>query len=345
MSPGKVAGGLAAAAGVAAAGAAVRVAQQRRRIAQRTDDTPAFGSLRSPARTVIASDGVPLHVEVDPAPQAVGTPTIVFVHGYTLNMDCWHFQREHFRGVIPTVFYDQRSHGRSGRSDAEHATIEQLAEDLLAVMDTIVPDGPVVVIGHSMGGMTIVALAEKHPELFAPDGRVVGVGLISTTAGGLDPAKLLFPLVPARAAASLTSNGLRVLSRGHRAVDSARRLGRSVAIVATDRLAFGGEVPASYVDFVDEMLSSTPFEVVAGFFPHFGSMDKFHAVETFEAVPTTIICGTSDRVTSIGHSRKMHSRVTGSTLVEALGAGHMVILEQSDLVNQALDDLLAAASQ
>ena len=38
----------------------------------------------------------------------------------------------------------------------------------------MVPDGPIVLVGHSMGGMTIVALAELHPELFGD--RVVGVG-------------------------------------------------------------------------------------------------------------------------------------------------------------------------
>ena len=62
-----------------------------------------------------------LHAEVDEAdpdvaagaPGASVEPTLVFVHGYALNLDCWHFQRAHFRGRQRMVFYDQRSHGRS----------------------------------------------------------------------------------------------------------------------------------------------------------------------------------------------------------------------------------------
>ena len=55
---------------------------------------------------------------------ATGTParaeapelTVVFVHGYSLTLDSWHFQRAAYRGLVRTVYYDQRSHGRSGRS-------------------------------------------------------------------------------------------------------------------------------------------------------------------------------------------------------------------------------------
>jgi pimeloyl-ACP methyl ester carboxylesterase len=122
-------------------------------------------------------------------------------------------------------------------------------------------------------------------------------------------------------------------------------MGRSVARVFTDLFAFGDEVPTAYVDFVDSMLSETPFEVVAEFFPSFGGLDKFHAVEVLGRVPTTIICGTADRLTSISHSRKLHDRVPGSTLLECENAGHMVILERHGQVNAALDQLLSAAAE
>jgi pimeloyl-ACP methyl ester carboxylesterase len=345
----------AGAVGVAVAGTAVGVARRRRVIARRGagDETP-FGSLRSRPITVVADDGVPLHVEVDeftdrpPARhRRSATPdgqrlTLVFVHGYALNLDCWHFQRAGYRGLVRAVYYDQRSHGRSGRSSEGNATVEQLGRDLKQVLDEVVPDGPVVLVGHSMGGMTIVTLAEQHPELFGD--RVVGAALISTTAGKLDAHRILLPLLPP-GFGGLTSRLVATLARGHRAVDGLRRVGRSVATVATDTLAFGDEVPASYVDFVDEMLSATPFEVVAEFFPNFGSLDKYETIHALAEVPTTIICGTDDKLTSIGHSRKLHSRIAGSTLLECEGAGHMVIMERHDQVNAALDQLIAAAAE
>jgi pimeloyl-ACP methyl ester carboxylesterase len=265
------------------------------------------------------------------------------VHGFALNLHCWHFQRAAYRGLVRTVFYDQRSHGRSGRSAADNATIEQLGQDLLAVLDAVAADGPVVLVGHSMGGMTIVSLAEEHPELFGD--RIVGVGLISTTAGGLEPSRILLPMIPAKLTGGVTQRAVRTLARRHRTIDGLRRAGRAVAMVATDLFAFGDEVPSAYVDFVDEMLSATPFEVVAEFFPSFRSLDKFHAVESMSRVPTTVICGTQDRITSIGHSRKLHERIAGSTLLECEDAGHLAILERHDQVNAALDQLISAAAE
>ena len=349
----RVLGVAAGAVGVAAAGTALRVAQRRRIIARRGvgDRTP-FGSLRADPLTVVADDGVPLHVEIDELdPALVGGKglrarrrhaelTVVFVHGYALNLDSWHFQRAAYRGLVRTVYFDQRSHGRSGRSTEDNANIEQTGKDLLRVLDEAVPEGPVVLVGHSMGGMTIVALAEEHPGLFGD--RVVGVGLIATTAGGVQPQRVVLPLLPSTIGGQLAHGrrgpGARAPDR--RPVPQDRR---SVALVATDELSFGDAVPARYVEFVHEMLSATPFGVVADFFPTFGTIDKFETVHAMSSVPAAIICGTRDRLTPIDHSRKLHELIEGSTLLECEGAGHMVMLERHDQVNAALDQLLAAA--
>ena len=354
----RVLGVTAGAVGLAAAGTALGVARRNRQIEGRNRISTDFGSLHSSPVIVVAEDGVPLHVEVDELDEVTGREagaklrwpkrraepqvTVVFAHGYCLNLDCWHFQRAAYRGLVRTVFYDQRSHGRSGRSSNANATIEQLARDLKQVLDHVVPDGPVVLVGHSMGGMTIVALAELFPELVGD--RVIGVGLVSTTAGGLDVGKLLLPMLPARLSGRVTHRAISTLRRGHLAVDSARRIGAAIARVGTDLFAFGDEVPSSYVDFVDEMLSATPFEVVAEFFPSFSSLDKFDAVEVLGRVPTSIICGTADKLTSIGHSRKLHHRIPGSRLLECEGAGHMVLLERHDQVTAELDQLISAAT-
>ena len=115
-----------------------------------------------------------LHVEVDGDLDA--PVTVVFVHGFTLSMDSFHFQRRELGDAARLVFYDQRSHGSSGRSEPEHCTIDQLGQDLYAVLQAVASNGPVVLVGHSMGGMTILALADQHPELFGD--RVVGVALL-----------------------------------------------------------------------------------------------------------------------------------------------------------------------
>ena len=86
-----------------------------------------FGDLHADRHsTVVANDGVELYVEeIGPLDAPL---TVVFCHGYTLEMACWHFQREELADLGRLVFWDQRSHGRSGRSRAENCTIDQLGE-------------------------------------------------------------------------------------------------------------------------------------------------------------------------------------------------------------------------
>jgi pimeloyl-ACP methyl ester carboxylesterase len=317
-------------------------------------DVEDFGRLRSAPRTVVADDGVRLHAEVDEvAPYSEGKPgaseeaTLVFVHGFALNLDCWHFQRLHFRGKRRMVFYDQRSHGRSARSPRASGTIDQLGRDLAIVLDTFTGEDKVVLVGHSMGGMTIMALAEQHPELFGS--KVVGVALVSTLPGGMRTGRRfgggvtgqLGELVLGQLAPRVVAG----LARAPELVDSARRRGSNIGFLVTDRFAFGDVVPSSYVEFVDEMLTRTPFDVLAEFLPNFDTLDKFSVLHAFERVPTLILCGTRDLLTSIEHSRKMAGLMPWARLVESEGAGHMVILEREEQVNQALERLVAEADE
>jgi pimeloyl-ACP methyl ester carboxylesterase len=355
-----------AAAGATAAAAAVTagVVAERRIVRKRkagSSGADELGSLRGAEVVVRTADGVPLHVEVDEvAPYADAAksqppkgmarlrrtpepdPTLVFIHGYALNLDCWHFQREYLRGKHRMVFYDNRSHGRSGHSDKEHATIDQLGDDIDRVLREVAPDGKVVLIGHSMGGMAIMAYAERHPRDF--DDRVAGVALISTTAGGLRTHRIISKLIPDAVGGQIGPRLIAGLAMAPELVDRVRRRGSNIAFLVADQFAFGDGVPASYVEFVDNMLASTSFEVLAQFFPNFDTHDKYHALERFAHVPTYIITGTKDVLTSVGHSRKMAKHIPGSRLVECEGAGHMVILEHKDRVNAALDDLVEEAT-
>ena len=346
---GRIFGTVVGAAGLAAAAGAVGIAHQNRVIGNRAaGERAAFGELHSPPLVVVADDGVDLHVEVDRPEDFGGRPatdedlTVVFVHGYSLNLDCWHFQRAAYRGQVRTVFYDQRSHGRSARAPDGSSTVEQCGQDLLRVIEATSP-GPCVVVGHSMGGMSVISLAEQFPELFGD--KIVGAALMSTTAGGLDPGRILFPMLPLGLGGRFMGRAVRTLDRGHRVVDLARSWGHAVADVFTDRYAFGDDVPADYVDFVFSMLNATPFAVVADFYPAFATLDKFETLEPFGRVPTSIVCGTEDKVTPLGHSRRLHTRIPGSSLLECEGAGHMVIFEQRERVNEAIESLVASVAR
>jgi len=345
-----------AGAGVAALVAGGLVVERRLRTRQVSDhdESVPLGSLRGEAHEVTASDGLVLHAEVDEVAPYAGsskrsrrradTATVVFVHGFALTLDCWHFQRLAFRGKRRMIFFDQRSHGRSGRSERDNATIDQLGRDLRTVIDELAPDEPVVLVGHSMGGMTIVALAEHHPELFGD--RVVGVGLVSTTAGGQRTHKILSRHVPDAVGRRVVERGLLVAAQRDRLLELVRRGGAPVALPVIKVFSFGNTgVPPAYVKFVDSMIAATPLQVLVEFIPQFDALDKFHVVRAFSAVPTLILCGTKDKLTSIGHARKLHAHVDDSRLVELDGGGHMPILEFSEQVNDELEQLFAEADE
>jgi len=341
----KLLGVAAGAAGVALAGVTARVIQRGRQISHReVGDHLPFGSLRSDPITVVADDGVPLHCEIDELPDGVtGGPTLVFCHGYALNLDCWHFQRLALRGRYRMVFFDQRSHGRSQRSEPTDATIDITGGDLAAVLDQLVPKGPVVLIGHSMGGMSIMALAEQHPDWFGE--RITGVALIATSAGDFSAAALGLPGLPGRLLHRVAPSVVATLARTPRLVESSRKAGSDFGFVLTRRLAFGGTVPQEYVDFTDEMLAGTPFEVIADFFPGFSTHDKAAALATLADIPTAVVGGTLDQITPIAHTRRIAGLLPTATLLEVPGAGHMILLEKHEEVTAVIESLVERAER
>src|SRR5262245_33090982 len=185
--------------------------------------------------TVTASDGVRLYVEESGPPDAA--VTLVFVHGFCMTADAWLFQRRGLADLGRTVCYDQRAHGRSGPSEPERCTIAQLADDLRRVLDDRVPTGQVVLVGHSMGGMTILGLAEACPELFGE--RIIAVALLSTSAGELP--RLAFGLPAAvGAAARRVLPGMAVgLRHAPSLLERARWKGGTLSRTLTRRLGFG----------------------------------------------------------------------------------------------------------
>lgn len=335
-------GGLVAAAAAAAGFASERYVMGR---AMGVDDPLAnepLGGLRGTPYAVEVTDGVQLHVEVDGG-DAPG-PTVVFAHGYALNQDCWHFQRQALRGLGRLVLYDQRSHGRSGRAHRDETSIARLGQDLGEIVDTVVPRGPVVLVGHSMGGMTVMALADQRPELFGD--RVVGVGLVSTSAALManGPVGLRDRLGQA-----VHRYGPTIMSTAAKQADlveSVQRSGSDLGYVLTKRFSFSrDDIAPSLVTFVSAMVAATPVGVIADFLPHLGLHDMRPALSALEGIETLVIGAANDQMIAVRDSRDIVTRVPSADYVEIPDAGHMVMLEYPDLVTAHLRSLLARATR
>jgi len=337
-------GAVGAATAAAVIGAAAGLAAERavvgRPFRRRAGGALGLGQVRGPHRVVRATDGVQLYVEVDePGARARDRGlTIVFVHGYALNLDCWHYQRLGLRGSARLVFYDQRSHGRSGRGPAENATIEQLGQDLRSVIDAVAPQGPVVLVGHSMGGMTVMALADQHPDLFGE--QVRGVALLSTSAGGLAEVTLGVPAFAAGALRRWTPALVSVLARNAALVERGRQVSNDLAVLVTRAYGFSGPTPVELVDFALEMINATPVDVLAEFYPAFMSHDARESLDVLNRVEASVIVGEQDRMTPAGHSHEIVQVVPGAQLTSLDPGGHLVMLERPDDVNGLLFDLL-----
>ncbi|WP_407661299.1 alpha/beta fold hydrolase [Frankia nepalensis] len=287
-----------------------------------------------------ASDGVRLYVE-ESGPRD-GAVTLVFVHGFCMTADAWTFQRRGLGDLGRTLCYDQRAHGRSGPSEAEHCTIAQLADDLRRVLDDRVPTGQVVLIGHSMGGMTILGLAEAHPELFGE--RIIAVGLLSTSAGELP--RLAFGLPAAvGAAARRVLPGMAVgMRHAPSLLERVRWKGSSLSRTLTRRLGFGAaRVPEPVVDSLETMVANTPIPVVGAFLPTLLDHDRLAAAAALRDIPTLLLVGDADVMTPIEHSRILAEALPEAELAVEEGAGHAVILERPDAVNARLRDLVNRA--
>ncbi len=342
----RITGAAGLAAGAAAAGAGAIIAVEKiavGRLRLRPDPAAAeqFGKLRGRSLAVLADDGVSLHTEINGPDDA--PVTIIFCHGYTLNQDTWHYQRKYLSAVSRLVFWDHRGHGRSGRS-AEHVSIDQLGADLYAVLRATVPgDGPVVLVGHSMGGMTIMALADQHPELIGT--KVIGAVLISTAVSEIDPTVWLpAPLRPvARHAAPPVLRGA-ASGRAPAFIERGRNAAGEFAFLTTRLIAFGDPaISPAVVDFLERTVRSTPIEVVADFYSALVKHDKLDALRALGQVPVVVVTGDRDRVVPLRQSENLAAAIANAELLKVPGAGHVIILERPDLINEVIIDLVTQA--
>jgi len=313
-----------------AAGAA-GVAVTRRRAGREHDAWPVLDARVAP---VTADDGTVLHAEVSGPDSPSGT--VVLAHGYVLSNRLWDQQVAALTAARPdlrVVTYDQRGHGRSARAPERSATIAQLGHDLRAVLDTHAA-GPAVLVGHSMGGMTIMSFVEHSPERVGE--QVVGAALVATSSGGLADSTWGLPEPVAARVRSALPLGMEQARRWEDA-------GRAPLPRPFLRpVLFGADARAADVRRTFAVLGTCSAHTVADFFETFTTHDRLQALAALRDVPVSILVGTHDRLCPLPMSRAMAEALPHARLRVYPGAGHMLQLERADQVSAELVSLASA---
>jgi pimeloyl-ACP methyl ester carboxylesterase len=279
------------------------------------------------------SDGLRLAASVygaDDAPM-----TIFLAHCWTLNQHDWHYQvrdlLQEFGHRVRIVAWDHRGHGESDpparRSDCR---IELLARDMGELVDAVAPTGKLLLAGHSIGGMTLMELADQRPDIVA---RAVGAMFVSTSAGDIDKVTLGLPEMGTRLRAQIP----RILALRSRTLSRrARRRAPLIERMIVARFAFGRPMRLADAALTVEGLISSSADTVVGFYEDFITHDRIHALKAYDDMPVRVLVGTRDVLTPPSHARRLADHIHGAELVVAPDAGHMLPLERDALVSGTL---------
>lgn len=277
--------------------------------------------------TVEAPDSARLAV-FDHAPAGDPTgPTVVLAHGWCLTHEAWDPVVDELRRRRPdlrVISYDQPGHGHSTIGRDRDVDLIDLGAALRAVLRDAVPEGDIVLAGHSMGGMTVMALGRVDPELLRE--RVRGACLVGTAAH--------LPNRRGIPGERLAMNVLGRLPSGFRGLPTTPRL--------TAANLFGDDPDPQAVRATARMTSRTRANVVADWYHAIMGLDLRSGLTPFASIPTEIVTGTRDRLTPVSAGRRLAADVPGATFRSVLGVGHMITYEATDLVASRIESLLDA---
>lgn len=275
-------------------------------------------------REVTAPDGARLAVFVhEPAGLAPDATTIVMAHGWTLDHRSWEPVAERLaaEGGRRIVAWDQRGHGGSsvagGARRGGEASVHALGDDLALVIEKAVPEGsPIILAGHSMGGMTIMAFAGMHPDVVRE--RVTSVVLVATSAGQLRGLR-----IPGEALA------MRALSH------IPWRPG-VFATTRSQRIAFGQDARKEDVIAARAQMRGTRLSTTGSYYKALMAHDELAALESLKDTPVTILVGTRDMLTPPRHAKALAEALPDADAQFLEGKGHMLTYEAPDEVAAAI---------
>jgi pimeloyl-ACP methyl ester carboxylesterase len=305
------------AAGALVAGAVGSVAVRRHR--DHVDDRAFWDLPPDDLGPVTSFDGTEIAVR---AAGPADAPVLLFSHGFSLDGTTWFEQWMDLSVDYRCVVMDHRSHGRSGRAAHDDLSLRAIARDIAAVLDVASPDRPAILVGHSMGAMAILSLAEVRPELFGP--RVAGTVLVGAAASDLLQGAM-------GAVTDLVRPRLGSIATAAQRVDRLRKALQASpvdirgAVVRLTQL--GPDAPQHVVDHVVLLAQRASSSVWTDGLAEIMEMDLRHAVGRLK-VPTLVVVGEHDRITPPAAAVELAGALPDARLAVLEGAGHLAMLER-----------------
>ncbi|MGH3726870.1 MAG: alpha/beta fold hydrolase [Mycobacterium sp.] len=268
-----------------------------------------------------------------------GAPvTVLFLHGWTQNREAWddvagplHERNPELR----IVGIDHRGHGKSDAAPKGTVNITQLAADVADFIAAEIPTGQIVVVGHSMGGMTMMGLGEFQPDLVAQ--RISGAVFVATSAGRLLHRLRVVPPVFRVVKAvilGVVAQGW-FLQQGYlmRPVISTLVFGRDPRPYDVSRVwdQIRSGTPQSYKDAAESMVLHE---------------DLTEGLYAYRSKPVAVLAGARDFLTPAGDSRTIAAMLDTKELRTYPGSGHMLPNERAtEVVNEIVTVLDALGAE
>jgi pimeloyl-ACP methyl ester carboxylesterase len=274
-------------------------------------------------------DGTELSVRAAGKPEL---PLLVLAHGFSLDLTSWHYQWTGLSDRFRIVAFDFRSHGRSARGAEGDLSPMAFGHDLAAVLDLVAADRPAVVVGHSMGAMAMLAMAESRPDIYTA--KVAGAVFAGAASSDLlrgamgSITELMRPRLGSLRQAASRVNRL----RGY-VLSSPVDVGHLVARLTQ----FGHHASPHVVDYVVRLAARAPSEVWTDGLAGLMEMDLRHSLRHVR-VPSLVLVGEHDRVTPPSAAVALADELPDGRLEVIEGAGHIPMMETHEEFNRRLED-------
>lgn len=295
-----------------------------------------LGSIAGELEIVDGPDGLPVTVETYGPRARAGVPQLVLSHGWICTGRVWHEQVRGLADRYRIITYDQPGHGRTPAPTSGEYDLDLLGDTLYAVVEQATGSGPIVVAGHSLGGMSLLNAADRHREVL--DERIAAAVLISTTSRAR-PERFTFEF--GLHAVSQLEQGIRRLvptlrnSRLSSVTGRAYSSSSDLSTLIVRAMAVGPDPDPRIVDFVEQLRVASDPDMVLGLTEAVLGADVDAGLARLRA-DVSIIVGSHDRLTPRSLAERM-AEVSGGELIELAGVGHMAPLEGGDQVNEILE--------